>query len=507
MVFMILERQYFALVFLALIVAVGVLIYFISYSYYGFDDEALKITGNVPLETRDAGYIIEPADIEKRESGDGLFDGAGEATFSKPFVHEDSGVTLIVSKESEEITERAVSVLVTKPEIVSLNVPGNPVKWEFFVRLDRDFDEIGYEAKIQFKDSRFVSVTRIDVTSGPAEVTITPRKIEGGEDIIANILNLGTQEKSEISLDKKGTYFVRFSTTPVVQTEKTDENGKTIVVVNVAPVNYQKVSIVTRITRFNVRSLSDLKISSSGNEIDGVGYDANGNGFLDYARFDALVNKGGIDYDISYADETKKLQDARQGDEEPKEIVLSSECRQSMSCDNFDPCVNVYTDSNNYFSTEVFLDGTQQRICINNANTECYPAVRQVRKCSLSREAAGVPIAVSKIDAVDVEKGSQSLIVENEVTKEPFAILTVGESSLGEKNLDIVFVQSKEFADEFCYNVVLDADKGETGIDCGGQCNKCLEQGTNYLRIFAYALWAMFLIGIIIFLFDRKMLE
>lgn len=70
--------------------------------------------------------------------------------------------------------------------------------------------------------------------------------------------------------------------------------------------------------------------------------------------------------------------------------------------------------------------------------------------------------------------GGNSLVVYNKASGNPSWVIDAKSWSDGE-DLDIRFVQSAPKYPESCYNTV--KDETEEGIDCGGDCKECLEEG------------------------------
>jgi hypothetical protein len=88
-----------------------------------------------------------------------------------------------------------------------------------------------------------------------------------------------------------------------------------------------------------------------------------------------------------------------------------------------------------------------------------------------------------------------SLVIKNSETGEILALVSFSES----EELDIKFFD-KEPLPFHCYNGVLDGD--ETGIDCGGSCEKCLE--LFYVSPINYPAWISFILAFIVLFFLER---
>ena len=91
---------------------------------------------------------------------------------------------------------------------------------------------------------------------------------------------------------------------------------------------------------------------------------------------------------------------------------------------------------------------------------------------------------------VDSVCGVETLVALNAENKLP--VTQVNLESWEAKRLEVSFVQGSDIQCSSCFNGIIDGN--ETGVDCGGDCRKCMTEFGIPKRFLVWPWWLLFLI-------------
>lgn len=141
-------------------------------------------------------------------------------------------------------------------------------------------------------------------------------------------------------------------------------------------------------------------------------------------------------------------------------------------------------------SVERTLSLVQSRVC----TLDCGISFTQNKPCQIEKKLVSVVANEPSSSSEDSSLNSKSVSVYDQKEATPIAELelkTVNGNSL----LNIILTQSQKALATYCYNGMLDTDKGEEDVDCGGFCKQCNGDPFNY---FALVIWVLFGVGLVI---------
>lgn len=162
----------------------------------------------------------------------------------------------------------------------------------------------------------------------------------------------------------------------------------------------------------------------------------------------------------------------------------------SYVCESWNECSVAPLDD--LIDVEKTLTLVQSRGC----HLDCGIDFSQSKPCDLNKRL----VTTSSSDTTSSGSG-RNLLLFDQQSAQPVARIEIGDSE-GHPTLDIILTQSQDALESYCYNGRLDAEKGESDVDCGGFCKKCVE---NKINARAIILWTMVAICVLfIFLISRR---
>ncbi|MBU0906912.1 MAG: hypothetical protein KKD18_01740 [Nanoarchaeota archaeon] len=154
------------------------------------------------------------------------------------------------------------------------------------------------------------------------------------------------------------------------------------------------------------------------------------------------------------------------------------DCVPKIECDPISDCT--YTDkTDDFFAGEIAFEGYRVERCKDKEG--CIASFLREIPCQDNFELQLSPIEVC---------GETKLQVRELSSKKPIATIDFN-SWVKNGKFNLAFVQGgiPKYCPH-CYNAVLDEEKGETGIDCGGPCTLCQPE-RRYLSYLAILfLWS-----------------
>lgn len=445
------------------------------------------------------------------------------------FQYENPGIIVeVVAADGSLVGSRQEAfIFVSEPKQNTLVLSDRLVRWSMGLEIPRRIE--GYEAKVEFPSNiRYIDVIKQGGVGGPSKVNIRPVSVsEGFFGKFSNILNIEApkDESFEVSISDPGEYEISFSTPQVVTYEEVIYGDgsvkKRITLNNPSNVDYKGISIVTALDVVRVFREDDISITSSGgNSVEFSVFDPDGDGVLDYVRFNAEQVPAffKVYYDVEFSVPSEQImvteQEVKVTKVDPsvfieKEISLTENCEESLFCEDFDRCV-YYKEAGEIFGAVVPLKGTKEGLCFSD-EMGCSPVVRKIQKCSEESEVE-VFVITPQLSPEQSEKEIVKEVVVRDIESEKKkAVITLTKriDANQPQRVDISFVQSEDISEEDkCYNLVRDDDTGEELVDCGGDCKSCLFSPTEK-RGFPWEWWILLavLLGLFVYVEKRDVIK
>jgi len=154
------------------------------------------------------------------------------------------------------------------------------------------------------------------------------------------------------------------------------------------------------------------------------------------------------------------------------------ECKPDFACGDWGAC-RYDGKVGDIFEGKIKYVGFQERVCSDRKG--CALEYSEEQNC---RETVDLEFRVDSVCGVE------TLVALNAENKLP--VTQVNLESWEAKRLDVSFVQGSDIQCSSCFNGIIDGN--ETGVDCGGDCRKCMTEFGIPKRFLVWPWWLLFLI-------------